>query len=92
MEGALMDATDKLTELTESVTSLLGEVKRVDDMLFRANAMYGDFLTTVGRQSNASDAIRSRVIDIGDKLAQHDQRFDRIDEVLRQLLDKVVTT
>jgi hypothetical protein len=84
-----MDDKDTLAELTESVASLLKEVRRVDDMLFKANAMYGDFLQIVGSQSNASDAIRSRVIDIDDKLAKHDEYFDQVNEALRQILDKV---
>jgi hypothetical protein len=84
-----MDDRDRLAELTESVASLLKEVKRVDDALFKANAMYGEFFRIVGSQADASDTIRSRVIDIDDKLAKHDERFDQVNEALRRILDKV---
>lgn len=84
-----MDDKDTLAELTESVASLLTEVKRVDDQLFKTNRMYGEFIRLVGTQSIDSDSIRGRVIDIDDKLARHDERFDQVSEALRQILDKI---
>jgi hypothetical protein len=84
-----MGDKDTLAELAELVASLLKEVKRVDDALFKTNSMYREFIRVVGSQSIDSDAIRSRVIDIDDKLAKHDERFDQVHEALRQILDKV---
>ena len=84
-----MEASDQLAELTESVTSLREDVKRADDTIAGVGDTFREFIRFYSTQSHASERIRSRVTDIDAKLAKHDERFDRIDEVLRQILDKV---
>jgi hypothetical protein len=84
-----MEGNDKLAELTESVTSLREDVKRADDTLAGLSATLREFVQFYSMQSHASDRIRSRVIDIDAKVAKYDERFDRIDEAHRQILDKI---
>lgn len=84
-----MDANDKLAELTELVMSLQEDVKRADDTLAGVDTRVHNLFGVWTGQSHASDRIRSRVIDIDAKLGQHEERFDRIDEALRQILAKV---
>jgi hypothetical protein len=84
-----MEDNDKLAELAESVMILREDVKRADDTLAGVRDVVGNLLLGAGTQSHTSDRIRSRVIDIDGKVAKHDERFDRIDETLRRILDKL---
>ena len=83
-----MDANDKLAELTELVMSLQDDVKRADDTLAGLSTRVHNLCGSYTGQSHASERIRSRVIDIDTKLDQHEERFDRIDKALRQILGK----
>jgi uncharacterized protein YukE len=84
-----MDDKDSLAALTESVASLQEDVKRADDTLAGVDTRLHNLCGVWTGQSHASDRIRSRMIDIDAKLDQQGHRFDRIDEALRQILDKV---
>lgn len=80
-----MAGNDKLAELAESVTLLREDVKLADDTLQGVRGIVNTLL--MGSDAQTMDRIRSRVIDIDGKVTAHGERFDRIDEALRQILD-----
>jgi len=84
-----MEDNDKLAELAESVMILREDVKRADDTLEGMGDKFHSFIRTYSAESHSSDRIRSRMIDIDAKLAKQGERFDRIEETLREILDKV---
>jgi predicted nuclease with TOPRIM domain len=84
-----MDDNNKLAELANSVESLREDVKRADDTFQGVENRLRTLLMSDSADSHALDRVRSRVIDIDGKLDEHGERFDRIDETLRQILEKI---
>lgn len=80
-----MEDSGKLAELAESVLLLREDVKLADDTLQGVKGVVHTLL--MASDAHTMDRIRSRMIDIDGKVTAHGERFDRIDEALKQILD-----